>query len=73
MDSHHIWIGVVVSETNVTLAFKGAQVINSFSRQETGDRDITDNTDDADDTDDTYDKNDTDDKEQARIGQNKLK
>ena len=41
-----------------SLAFKDAQVIQPFSRDETDD---TDNTDDADDIDYTYDTYDTDD------------
>ena len=38
------------ADTNATLAFEDAQVIQPFSREETDD---TDNTDDTDDTDDT--------------------
>ena len=42
------------ADTNVTLAFEDAQIIPSFSDNE------TDDTDNTYDTDDTYDKDDTD-------------
>ena len=46
------------ADTNVTLALEDAQIIPSFSGNET---DYTGNTDDTGDTDDTYDTDDKDD------------
>ena len=43
------------------MAFKDAQVISPFSREETENKDDTDDTDDTDEPDDTNDTEDTDD------------
>ena len=50
----HCW-----ADTNVTLAFEDAQVIQPFSREETEDTDNTYGTDDTDNTDDKVNTADT--------------
>ena len=62
---------------DVTLAFEDAQVIQTFSREETDNTDHTDDTDDTydtdamDDTDVTDDTNDTDDTDDTESTENR--
>ena len=62
MKTHSIQVVVCLqrwADSYVTLAFKDAEVIQHFSREETDDSNDTDDTDDTYDTDDTDDKYDT--------------
>ena len=55
------------ADTNVTLVFKDAQVIQHFSREETDDKENNDYTDDTDERDDRNDTDDSDDSDDSDV------